>query len=339
MELRMLVCRLMLLSLLAAGAVARADDVVVLASGSRIIGTIRQLERGELDFSIAGAGRVDINWRNVQSLQSERRLDIGLISGQRLTGAVDSTSPGKLSVVTDTGPQTIDISDVSRIHPIEATVLERTTGSVDFGLEFLTADHETDWTLNGELRNRTQNYLTNVTIDSLLRHRNDETAQRRNRLDINTRRFLDNRWFALGLFLAEEDRELDLDLRALVGAALGRTLMESSRMVFSVYGGVDLAHEEYRGVSDADQNVIEVLGAVEWDWFDIGADFQFLIDARTYVAPDTGRVRFDLQSSLRRDITSNYYLSLNVYESYNSDPPEELRKSDLGVSLTFGRSF
>lgn len=339
MEPRMLVCRLMLLSLLAVGAVARADDVVVLASGSRILGTIRQLERGELNFSIAGAGRVEINWRNVESLQSDRRLDIGMISGERLTGAIESTAPGKLSVATDTGTRTIDISDVSRIHPIEATFLERTTGSIDFGLEFLTANHETDWTLNAELSNRTQNYLTNVTLDSLLRHRNDETVQRRNRLDINTRRFLDNRWFALGLFLVEEDRELDLDLRALVGAAMGRTLLESSRMVFSVYGGLDLAHEEYRGVSDADQDVVEVLGAVEWDWFDIGADLQFLIDARAYVVPDTGRVRFDLQGSLRRDITSNYYLSLNVYESYNSDPPEDLRKSDLGVSFTFGRSF
>lgn len=335
----MLARRLMLLCLLAAGTAARADDVVVLASGSRIVGAIRQLERGELLFSVAGAGRVEINWRNVESLQSDRRLDIGTIGGERLSGAVAAPSAGKLAIATDTGPRTIDLSDVSRIHPIEATFLERTSGSIDLGLEFLTANHETDWTLNAELSHRTQNYLTNVAIDSLLRHASDETLQRRNRLDIDTRRFLDGRWFALGLFVAEEDRELDLDLRLVAGAAFGRTLLASSRMVFSLYGGLDVAHEEYRGVSDADQNVFEVLGAIEWDWFEIGADLQFLIDTRIYVAPDDGRVRFDLQGSLRHDITANYYLSLNVYESYNSDPPGDLTKSDLGVSLTFGRSF
>lgn len=338
MQLQKLTRSLMLLSLLAAGMV-HADDLVVLTSGSRMLGTIRQMERGELTFSISGAGRVDINWRNVESLQSTRRLEVGLLSGERLTGSLASPSSGKLEIVTDTGPRSIAITDVSRIHPIEATLIERTTGNIDLGLEFLSANHETDWTLNGELSNRTQNYLTNLSISSLLRHRNDETDQRRNRLDLDSRRFLHDRWFALGLFQAEEDRELELDLRILVGAAMGRTLLESNRMVFSLYGGVDLSHEEFRGVSDADQDVVEVLAALEWDWFDIGADLQFLIDAKTYIAPDTGRVRVDLQSSLQRDLSANYYLSLNLYESYNSDPPEDLRKSDLGVSLTFGRSF
>lgn len=338
MQLQKLAWRMVLLSLLAAGA-AHADDVVVVSGGSHMTGTIRQLERGELTFSINGAGRVNINWRNVESLQSTRRLKIGLISGERLIGSIASPSPGKLEVVTDAGPRSIDISDVGQIHPIEATLIERTTGNIDLGLEFLTANHETDWTLNAELSNRTENYLTTLSINSLLRRRNDATDQRRNRLELDSRRFLDSRWFALGLFQAEEDRELDLDLRALVGAALGRTLLQSDRMVLSSYGGLDLSHEEFRGVSDADHDIVELLAALEWDWFDIGADLQFLIDAKTYVAPDTGRVRVDVQSSLQRDLSANYYLSLNVYESYNSDPPEDLRKSDLGVSLTFGRSF
>lgn len=52
-----------------------------------------------------------------------------------------------------------------------------------------------------------------------------------------------------------------------------------------------------------------------------------------------GRLRVALESSLRHDIARNYYLSLNLYESYGSDTPERREKSDLGVPITFGRSF
>lgn len=338
MHIRMIVCRLMLVSSIALGTAVHAEDIVVLTNGSRMIGTIRQLARGELTFSITGAERVDIDWNNVQSLQSTRRLDIALISGERFTASIASMLPGRLEVVTDAGPRIIDLKDMGQIHPIEATFLERISGDVELGLEFLTANDERDWTFNAALASRTQNYLTEISLSSLARRFNSQTVQQRNDLEFGSRRFLDNRWFAIGLLEAEEDRELDLDLRLLAGAAIGRTIVQSSRHALSLYGGLDIVHEEYAGVADADDDLVEALVAVEWHWFDIG-ELEFAIEATTYVAPDDGRVRFDLESSLRREISGNYYLSFNVYENYNSDPPQGSEESDLGLSLTFGRSF
>lgn len=339
---RTVLCRLMALVLLVAGAASHAADLVVLTSGNRMTGTVRQLSRGELTFSIEGAGsggRVDIDWNNVEALESAQRLDVELMSGERFSGPITSPSAGKLEVATDAGAKLIDLKDVVRIDPIEATFRERTRGSVDLGFDFLSAHDEIDWTFNFEARNRTKNYLTEASLSSLVRRRDSETAQQRNHLQIGSRRFLADRWFALGLFEAEEDRELDLDLRLLVGAALGRTLVQSNRTVFALYGGLDLAHEEFSGVSENDDDIVEALAALEWDWFDIGGDIELLIKATTYFALDDGRVRVALESSLRHDIARNYYLSLNLYESYNSDPPEGLEKSDLGVAITFGRSF
>lgn len=344
---RTVLCRLTAVVLLAIAATshAPAEDLVVLTSGNRMTGTVRHLTRGQLNFSIDGVGRVDIDWHNVETLRSVQRLDIELASGERLTGSIAATPPGKIEVTGATGgatgPKMIDLNDVVRINPIEATFRERTTGSVDLGLDLLAANDEIDWTFNIAAENRTKNYLTEASLSSLVRRHNDETAQQRNRFEIGSRRFLANRWFALGLFEAEEDRELDLDLRVLVGAAMGRTLIQSNRTLFAVYGGLDIAHEEFRGVSQSDDEVVEALAAVEWDWFELGSDGDtaLLMKATTYVAPDDGRVRFNLDGSLRHDIASDYYLSLNVYESYNSDPPAGLEKSDLGVAITFGRSF
>lgn len=332
----------MALVLLAAAATSHAADLVVLTSGNRMTGTVRQLSRGELAFSIEGAGRggrVYIDWSNVEALQSTQRLDVELASGERFSGPITSPSAGKLEVTTDTGAKLIDLANVVRIDPLEATFRDRTRGSADLGFDFLTANSEIDWTFNIEARNRTKNYLTEASLSSLVRRRSSETAQQRNHFEISSRRFLADRWFALGLLKAEEDQELDLDLRVLAGGAMGRTLVQSNRSLFAIYGGLDVSHEKFSGESANGDNIVEALGALEWDWFDLGGDLELSIDATTYVALDDGRVRIDLQSSLRHDIARNYYLSLNLYESYNSAPPEGFEKSDLGVSITFGRTF
>lgn len=330
-------------AVLALSAPALAADLVVLTNGNRMTGTLRDLSRGQLIFSIEGAGRgkgrVEIDWRSVAMLESLQRLDIELASGERYLGTIAARGNGTIEVTTDAGTKSIAMTDIVRITPIEATFRDRTRGSLDVGLDVLSASNEIDWTLNGEAHNRTKHYLTEVSLSSLVRRHDSETTQQRNDLQIGVRRFLEKRWFALGLFEVEEDLELDLDLRALLGAALGRTLLQSNRTALGVYGGLDLVHEEYRGASSADEDRIEALGAIEWDWFYLGGETTLSLEATTYVALDDGRVRFELDSSVRRDIGSNFFLSLNVFESYNNDPSEGLEKSDFGVSLTFGRTF
>lgn len=314
-----------------------ADDLVVLTNGNRMHGEIEHFARGQLSFSIDGAGTVDIDWPNIESLRSARKFDIELASGERYSGAIASTSAGALEITTDAGVKTIDIAQLVRIAPIHAEFTERLSGAIDLGFDFLTAHDEIDWTLNAEVEHRTLNYLTEGSISSLLRRHDDETTQRRNHLEIGSRRLLKKRWFVLGQLIAEEDRELDLDSRFLIAGAAGRSLVQSNRTALAAYAGLDLSREKFRGVGT--QNEPEVLAAIEWDWFDIGADTELAIKATTYLGLDDSRVRFELQSSLRRDIFSNFYWSVNLFESYNSDPPADLKKSDLGLSITFGRSF
>jgi hypothetical protein len=327
-----------LAALAAPAMIHAADDVVTLTSGNRMAGEIRDLSRGELEFSIDGVrGWSFIDWSNIASLQSTQRFEIVLASGERIAGVIASLSKGQLEIQTDAGRKTITQADVIFMRSVGATFVDRLEGSVDLGLEFLTADDEIDWTLNTEAIHRTRNYLSEVSISSLLRRRDDVTAQRRNHFELTSRRLLERRWFVLGDLQAEEDQELDLDSRFLFGVAAGRTLVQSNRTTFAVYGGFDVSREKFSGL-DVD-NVPEALAAIEWDWFEISGDLELLLEATTYHALDDGRVRVEVEGSVRHDILGDYYLSLNVFESYNSDPPAGLEKSDLGVSFTIGRSF
>lgn len=323
--------------LLGVASVASAEDVVLLTSGNRMTGEIRELSRGELSFRIAGVGRVDIDWRNVAELQSPERFYIELASGERETGTLNVSS-GQLSITTDSGTRRVDMNDVIRIGPAtEKTFTEGLRGSIDAGLDFLSAGDEVDWTINAELSRRTQRYLTEMQLNSLLRRRDDATAQRRNHLEVGTRRFWENRWFLLGQLHLEEDHELDLDSRILLGAALGRVLHQSNRNLFSMYGGADGDREDFRGY-DTD-TIFELHGAVEWEWFDAGSDNALDFRTIVYYSPELSRTRVEAQATFRHDIVNDFYWALRFYESYNSDPLEGLESNDRGFGVTIGRSF
>ncbi len=334
---RRLVAALTVLVLLGVVPPAHAEDtdVVVLTSGNRMTGRIRELSRGELTFVIEGARPIDINARNIAQLASTRTFDIELGSGERLTGTISATLPGKLAVRGAGGLRTVEMKDVIRITWIGASIRERTSASLALGFDFLSAGDAVDWTFDGEVEHRTRYYLTEASLDSLVRKQNHETTQRRTDFEIATRRFLPDRWFVLGRFEARDDQELGLDSRLLAGGAVGATLVQSNRTVLALYGGLDYMLEDYSGIRGTDGSV-EALGALEWDWFEIGADTELDTRATVYRSFDRSRARVEFDGSLRRNIFRNFFWSLNLFESYDSDPPPGFEHSDFGLTLAVG---
>ncbi|HLU46647.1 MAG TPA: DUF481 domain-containing protein, partial [Planctomycetota bacterium] len=185
-----------------------------------------------------------------------------------------------------------------RITPIAATAAERTSGYVDFGLDFLTANDELDLKLDAEVENQMRNYLTTFSVDSIISEIDDETAQRRNYFQRRSRRLLENRWFAIGRLHFGEDLELDLDTRTLLGFGGGRTLLQSNRAVFALYGGLAGDRERYRGVPGTEDST-EAFVTIEWDWFELGGDTQVAMNATTFFSFDRSRRRVALDARLQ----------------------------------------
>jgi Protein of unknown function, DUF481 len=319
---------------LAADADANADTVV-LTSGNRITGRIIGFSRGQLTFRIQGIGSVDINGNTVQMLESRRTFDVELASGERLEGTLTTPAPEKLQIRGTTGARTVELRDVVRITWIGASFRERSAATFELGFDSISSGDALDWTINGDLEHRTQHYLTEIFLDSLMRRQNDETIQRRNDFEVQARRFLPDRWFALGRFEARDDQHLGLDSRFLIGGAMGATLLQSNQTAVAVYGGLDTMVEDYSGLS-GNPTSVEALGAVEWDWFEPGAHTEIETRATIYQTVDSSRHRIELDGSLHRDIFRDFYWAVNVFESYDSDPPPGFEHSDFGVTLAVG---
>ena len=189
--------------------------------------------------------------------------------------------------------------------------------------------------LNGEVQNRTENYLTEASLAANIRQTGGETARDRARLTLDSRRYFADRWFVIGLGEAENDMALSLDSRFLLGLAGGRTLFQTNRNVFSLYGGLAYTREDYRYVPTDSRG--EFLGTLEWDVFEIAGDTELLTKATGYVGLNNGaRTRVQFTTSLRRELRGNFFWSMNLFEEYDSAPPSGYPRSDFGVSITVG---
>jgi hypothetical protein len=313
-------------------------DVVEVANGDRFNGDVSRMERGQLAFSTPSAGTISISWSDVVRLTSSLNLDVELSSGERLTGTLSSPAAGQLVVTAASGPsRSIDMASIVGITLVGLTFVERTAGSIDFGISFTQASKATQYTLDAEARNRTLRYENEAVISSWLSRRSDAETLARNRFEVNSRRLLPDRWFAFAVFEAQQDDQLELDSRILAGGGVGRRLARSNDMFLSVEGGLDYSAERYRGTDGVD-HAAEIFAGVDWDWFGGGAT-EAATTATTYFSLARARARVELEARLQRDIAWSLHWSVNVFESFDSDPPADKRRSDLGLALALGWSF
>jgi hypothetical protein len=323
----------------AAPAAAQKTDIVELANGDRITCEIQKLDRGKLTVKTDDIGTISIEWDNVERLTSTATYDVELTSGQRVVGSMNRGDPRTVNLLTSTGPERIALDTIVRFARLGVTFWRRLDGSLSAGFNFTQADVQTQWTFDASVTYRSEKWLTTVTADSLLTTHEDADRQTRNDLSLQTERSIRPRWAYLGIASFQQNEELSLNLRAVLGGGFVRTLTQSNRTIVQSRTGVAYTREQYAG--EGDQSVAEVVAGVGWDWFTFdGRSTNLDFDVMTFTAlASDSRVRLELNASFKSDIVGDLYWSINTFESFNSDPPQDQKKGDFGISASVGWTF
>jgi putative salt-induced outer membrane protein YdiY len=320
------------------GEAAIKTDVVELRNGDRITCELRKLERGKLTVKTDGLGTIAIEWDDVAQVASKATYDVELESGQRLFGSLERSDPAAVDVITLSGPERVTLASIVRISPIGGTFWSRLDGNLDAGFSFTQANVQTQWSFNSDIYYRSRRWLSHVGGDSALTTSEDADRQTRNTLNLRSQRFMGPRWSGLGFAQFQQNEELSLQLRAMIGAGFERVLLQSNRRVLAVAGGAAFTREEYQGADN--ETVAEAVAGVTWDLFTFdGRSKNLDVTLLSFYALNRPRARLELNSSFKSDIVGDLYWSINLFESYNSDPPEARKSSDFGISAALGWSF
>ncbi len=327
----------------ATAALAEKTDVIYMRNGDRLTCEIKQLERGRLRVSTDSMGTVYIEWKDIAQLVSKETYVVELQDGERVEGTLTMPmADGTLVVTSDGQPRRLTMAQVVWVDPLklDEARIKRWDGSVSAGFDKTKANDDTSLSASFDARRRAEDFQLN--LDGSVYSRSQDGAEDTVRANFGAvyRRLLENRWFWAALGSLERNDEQAIDLRSLAGAGYGRFLVQTGRTLWSATGGLAVVNEQRAGSEDAETSVEGILNT-EYEFFTYDTPKTSLTTSLTVFPSLTegGRVRTDVDVALRRELIEDLFVELSVYDTYDSDPPEEGEKNDYGIVTSLGYTF
>ena len=180
-------------------------------------------------------------------------------------------------------------------------------------------------------------FETSVDATTIINEQTEGQDLRRATLAGNYTYRLPRNWQVSGLLQFESDDQQGLNLRTLVGGALGNRVYNQRRMRIDLHAGLVVNSEEFDG-QPRTESLEGLLGSV----FRLRSAKGIDIDASLFVLPSleqSDRLRMQFDGSLSVDLFADLDFKLTVYDRYDSQPPEGNDTNDTGVTLGLSWSY
>ncbi|WOJ94341.1 DUF481 domain-containing protein [Congregibacter variabilis] len=323
-------------------AAQRKTDTITLYNGDRITGEIKSLLGGRLSFNTDAMGTLDIEWKEIASIDSNYNYELRLDNGQRFYGSVKPGSiAGTVALEDVFGEKSFGWQEVVEIRPVEETFIDRIDIYVAANYAFTKASGVAQTELRADVSyedEKTLNAFTSrVTVSDT-----DEEATSSSRINVSRKAWVDraaNYRLVFGGY--ESNDELGLDYRLSLGAGMGRYFVETPRS--ELIGSMSLQGLEERSIGGDTQESIEgvlTLGYSRWR-FD-SPELKLKFDASVYPSlTESGRVRADSTATLRWEMISDLFWDFSAWGSYDNSTVEvdAAGSFDWGVTTGVGWSF
>jgi len=330
-----------LLIFCSATAWAAKTDIVLLKNGDRITGEVKGLELGKLTFSTDTMGTVYIDWMDIEEIFSSTGQAIELTNGQRFYGPLAKSEDDEMMVVkTDMGPVGLNTQDIVSLYPVEAGFWDRLDISADLGFSWDKGSNVGKYSLGLSTELRNPRFVNRTSFMSEVTTQEGRSDTARTNFDAVHLVFHQDKRYHAFFGNAENNDELGIDLRVLLGAGYGAVPIRSQRSWLSIGAGLAVNHE-IPVEGDSESN-LEAVGMVTYDFFQYSEPERSL-KSNFRVFPsitDFGRWRATFDLDFRLELVSDLFWKMYFYSSYDSDPLSSLgASSDYGISSSLGYKF
>jgi hypothetical protein len=317
-------------NLVAAGKI----DTIYFQKGDRITGEVKSMENNQLRLSTSDASTLKIEWNKVDSVKIMNRMRIVLKDGSILYGVLlPSGQVGSCEIWSTVGdPRITNLRDIVELSPVLDKFANRLDGTLSSGFSYTKASDVMQLNLNGSIEYLAERHQIELSYDGILTRDVDVKTQTQNG-GITFRRILPKKWFLVSTLGGESSTVQELDLRSQFGLGGGNSIVFTNSSHFYLAGGI-LGNREKSGGSTKFN--LEALFAANYSVF-IYESPEVSFNIGTNLIPslnDLGRVRVRIDSNMKWEIFSDFFLKWTFFYSYDSRPLSETAlKSDWAVSL------
>lgn len=335
-----------------------APDLVFLANGDRISGSIVAFEGEKLRLQSEHLGKVEIAWEAVERIVTaapvyvsagDERVFMGALLLEGAEAGIETAESGRVTVAREVvrairspAEHAAYVEQARRLQ--NPSFLDFWSTSLDAGAS---AQHGNAGALTFNLGARadrtTPRDRLSLHFQSLFaqtRVQAGETQRAANALRGGLRYEINvaQRAFTFGFTDYEFDQFRELDLRSVLGGGMGLRLVRAERFRFDLLGGGSFNRELFS--TGERRSSGEAL---------FGNEVQFQLSSRTSLTEravvypnltDTGEFRVTFDSSVITRLSDHLSWQLTLANHYVSSPAEGARRNDLlmttGIRLSFG---
>jgi len=316
-------------------------DVVTLVNGDRITCEVSKLERGRLELKTDDIGTIYVEWDNVVSVVSTRLVEVTTADGRAFLGSLQKTADRSIAVVGGGDTVQLTMQEVTLISQIGRSFVSKLDGSIDVGYSYTKSSDVSQLNINSETEYRGPRFIGRLTFSLTQTGTGDEDgSDDRGALEASYVKYVGLRWFVTTLGRMESNESLGLELRSQGAGALGLRLVNSNRAQMAVGGGVAVNKEQ--GVDVESTANVEALAIYRASYYTYDRPKTNLDLTAQYFASisDFGRHRLQLDAGARREFLKDVFLSLSVYDTFDSRPPNpDAATNDVGIVLSIGWSY
>lgn len=341
MKNRLFFCFFLLFSL--AASAQKERDTLFLNNGSMIVGELDFIKLGVAQFDPDDANDVSVQVRKIKSIDGGRRAyRIETINHITLYGKIaPSGLDGIITVYNQFDSTQILLLNIYRLLPVEEKWLKKIDGSFSLGYSY-TKSSELG-RLNSDLSMRYLSRTTEHNITGSLIYSIEDTAWMRDREDLSYRFnwYFGNTWFSQLGITYQRNQELGIDRRYQQALGIGNRLVMKQRMRLFAIASMVVNQEQSVEVTTPD-NLYEASLRIQFDVYKFEKPKTTIALSQTayYGLTQPGRIRDEGSTDISIELYKDFYLKLNFYVSYDSEPPASPdAKVDygtvIGISVLF----
>ena len=316
-------------------------DVVRLANGDHITGEVKNLNRGQLEYKTDDVGTIYFEWDKIVSLEATRLFDVTTTDGRRFLGSLAAGDPRTLVIVETATRVALPMIEVATIVPIGTSFWKKLDGSLDLGYSYTKSSAISQLNFNSDTLYRRPAFEARLNASATLTaNGSDGERDDRGSIQASYVRFRGQRLVVAAGGGFDSNESLGLLLRSQIGVVAGPRLVNNNRAQLFVAFGLS-ANDERNVDADPTQN-IEGLVIFRQSYYrydrpktNLDISFQYYPSLSNW-----GRQRIQLDASARREVLKDFFLAINVFDTFDSRPPSpDAAKNDVGVSFSIGWSY
>lgn len=316
-------------------------DTLVLSNGDQIIGNVKKLERGVLNFSTPySSGDLKVKWKNVKSVKSPKSFLITGTDGDRYKVEGLNASNTNDSLVLKEEDGLFNTNEIAFIKLLKKDrFISRLNASLAFGYNFTKAKNLSQLSVGATL-GYTSDYYSIATKFNATRSNQDEVEEiQRTSGEMSFNYFLKRDYFLIlqSEYLSNSEQKLKLRMTNKLG--LGKYFIHNNRMFFGGKLGAAWNNEEYEDAVAENRNSGEAFVALEVNFFDYNS-FSLVSGVTAYPSlTEKDRLRADFNLDLKYDLPLALFVKLGFNYNYDSKPAVGTSYDDYIIRTTLGWSL